>query len=106
VLTLPIGFPQAALGAEIEVPTLDGQQTITVKPSTQHGDVLRLRDHGIPNLRTGRRGDLLVALHIEVPRKLTDRQRELLEELAETEDHDVMPRAKGIWEKIRKYVAS
>ena len=106
VLTLPIGFPQAALGAEIEVPTLDGQQTITVKPSTQHGDVLRLRGHGMPNLRTGRRGDLLVALHIEVPRKLTDRQRELLEEFAETEDHEVMPRAKGIWEKIRKYVAT
>jgi molecular chaperone DnaJ len=60
----------------------------------------------MPNLRTGRHGDLIVVMNIEVPRKLTERQRELLEEYAETESHDVMPRSKGIWEKIRNYIAS
>ena len=106
ILTLPISFAQAALGAEIDVPTLDEQQAVTIKPGTQHGEAHRLRGRGMPNLRTGRHGDLIVVINLEVPRKLTERQRELLEEYAETESHDVMPRSKGIWEKIRNYIAS
>jgi len=104
ILQLPITFAQAALGSEVEVPTLTGSETLMIKPGTQHGDVIRLRDHGMPNLRTGRHGDLLVSLHIEVPRKITDKQRTLLEEYAQTEDTDVLPRHKGIWDKIKQYI--
>jgi len=101
---MPTSFAQAALGATVTVPTLDGEHELTLKPGTQHGDLLKVRGEGLPNLRSGRRGDLVVAVLIEGPKKLTREQAELLEAYAATEDHDVMPHSKGFWEKIKTYI--
>ena len=79
----PISFPQAALGAQIEVPTVDGSVTMTIPAGTQSGKVLRLRGKGVPSLQSSGRGDQLVHVFVEVPTHLNARQRELLEELAE-----------------------
>ena len=105
ILRMPVSFTQAALGAHVKVPTLDGEAEITIKPGTQHGEIFRLAGVGLPNLRTGRRGDLIVMLLIEIPNKLSEKQNRLLREFAETEDHDVMPESKGFWDKIKEYLS-
>lgn len=81
VLELPVNIVQAALGAEIEVPTVDGPERINLKAGTQHGEVLRIKGKGVPVLRTSRRGDQLVVVKVVVPEKLNDKQRKLLHEL-------------------------
>lgn len=89
---VPITFGQAALGAEIEVPTLEGKMKYRIPEGTQPGTVFRLKNKGIPHLRGGARGDLYVKVNIEVPRRLTEKQKELIrqfEELSkEHRDHD------------------
>ncbi|MBI4587745.1 MAG: molecular chaperone DnaJ [Candidatus Rokubacteria bacterium] len=77
---LPLSFPQAALGAEVEVPVLGGFATLKVPAGTQPGQVLRLRGKGIPNVRRRERGDACYQVVLEVPARLTSKQRELLEE--------------------------
>jgi molecular chaperone DnaJ len=86
---LVIGYPQASLGAEVNVPTLEGPATVKIHPGTQPGEVVRLKGKGMPRFRGYGKGDLLVRVAIEVPEKLTSRQRELLEELAKEFDQDV-----------------
>jgi molecular chaperone DnaJ len=86
---LIIGYPQAALGAEVSVPTLDGPTTLKIKPGTQAGDTIRLKGKGMPHFRGYGKGDLLVRVGISVPEKLTAKQRALLEQLAEEFDQDV-----------------
>ncbi len=109
ILRMPISFTQAALGAELTVPAIDaagdGEQRITVQPGTQHGQLVRLPGQGLPNLRTGQRGDMIVALTIEIPTRLSEKQRELLRDFAETENRDVMPESTGFWEKIKAYLS-
>jgi molecular chaperone DnaJ len=83
---LPINFAQAALGDEVEVPTLDGKTKVKVQPGSQTGKVFRLKDRGIPHLHRGGRGDQLVTLVIVTPEKLTQRQRQLFQELADSLD--------------------
>jgi molecular chaperone DnaJ len=89
VCRLDLSFPQAALGAEIKVPTLDGEGTVKVKPGMQAGGVIRIRNKGIPNVRTGVRGDQVMQCHVKTPKHLTDRQRDLLEEFAEIDGQKV-----------------
>jgi molecular chaperone DnaJ len=79
---LDVTYPQAALGAEVQVPTLDGETTLKIHPGTQPGEILKLKDKGMPRLRRYGRGDLLVHVNITVPEKLTPKQRALLEQLA------------------------
>jgi molecular chaperone DnaJ len=79
---IPVSFPLAALGAAIDVPSLEGPLQLTVPPGTQSGTVLRLRGHGMPSVRGSQRGDHHVTVHVAVPTKLSKRQRELLEEYA------------------------
>jgi molecular chaperone DnaJ len=86
---LIIGFPQAALGAEVLVPTLDGHTAVKIKPGTQAGETIRLKGKGMPRFRGYGKGDLLVRVGISVPEKLTTKQRELLEQLAEEFDQEV-----------------
>ncbi|MFP4145779.1 MAG: molecular chaperone DnaJ [Phycisphaeraceae bacterium] len=105
VLRMPISFTQAALGAKVNVPSLDGEQELTINPGTQHGTVLRIDEQGLPNLRSGQKGDLVVVLGIEVPTKLTARQEELLREYAETESRDVLPETRGFWDRIKTYLS-
>lgn len=97
-MDLPITFGQAALGAELEIPTLDNKVKYTLEPGTQTGTVFRLRDKGIKYLRQDRHGDLFVKVNIEVPKKLTDRQKELLAEFDGVELKDIK-RGKGIFSK-------
>lgn len=103
VCQVPITFPQAALGASIEVPTLAGRHEAAIPPGTQHGDTIRLRGKGLPDPRRGRRGDQYVQLLIEVPRKLTKQQEELLRQLSLIEDTELLPARKGFFDKLKQY---
>ncbi len=102
---LPITFGQAALGAEIEIPTLKGPESLKIKPGTQPGEINRLRGLGMPDPRggNGRTGDLLVEIQIEVPRKLSTEQEELLRKLSELDHKDVMPQSKSFFEKVKQF---
>ena len=108
-LEVPVPFVQAALGGEIEVPTLDGKVSLAIPEGTQPGRVLRLRGKGLPPLQPRldaaqlkkMRGDLYVRVFVEVPTKLNARQRELLEEFAAQSGHEVSPTTKGFVEKLR-----
>ena len=82
---IPISFTQAALGTEIQVPTLEGEHTLKVPEGTQSGTTLRIRGKGVPVLNGHGKGDLFVEVRVQTPGKLSKRQRELLQEL---EGHD------------------
>lgn len=100
---VPVPFPRAALGGEIKVPTLDGQATIKLAAGTKNGKKIRLRDRGMPVLGGGqRRGGLIAHIEIDVPSKLTPRQRELLEELAETMGVDPNSTEETLFEKAKR----
>ena len=103
LLEVPITFTQAALGAEIEVPTIHGRDKLKVKAGTQSGSLFSLKGQGVPNVRSGRKGDQIVRVSVEVPKKLTKRQEELLRELAETEEVNVTPQRKSFFDKIKSY---
>jgi molecular chaperone DnaJ len=85
---VPVTFAQAALGAEIKVKTLDGEEDLKVPAGTQTGTVFRLKNHGMPNLSGRGKGDLFVAATLVTPKSLTKEQRKLLEQLAQIEDKD------------------
>lgn len=101
---LPISFTQAALGATLEVPTLTGSMPIKIDPGTQHGAVYRLSGKGLPSLRRSRPGDEVVVVLIEIPKKLTKPQQELLRKFAATEDKSVLPESKGFFERLKDYM--
>ena len=81
---IPVTFPQAALGAQVTVPSLEGDLQLTVHSGTQSGTTFRMRGHGMPSVRGAQRGDHIVTVHVAVPTKISKRQRELLEEYAQT----------------------
>ncbi|HEV3468504.1 MAG TPA: molecular chaperone DnaJ [Pyrinomonadaceae bacterium] len=97
--SVPVTFAQAALGAEITVPTLDSQQTLKIPAGTQTGTVFRLKGHGMPALGGRGRGDLFVSVTLITPTTLTREQRRLLEQLAEIEEKDLGD--KGLMDKVR-----
>ena len=103
VCQVPISFPQAALGADIQVPTLDGPERLHVPKGTQSGDILRIKSRGMPDISGRGRGDELVEVVVETPRHLSTRQEEILRELADIEHEDVSPRRKSFFEKLRDY---
>jgi molecular chaperone DnaJ len=103
VCEIPVSFTQLSLGAEIEVPTLDDDKAkLKIPAGTQTGTVFRLKDKGITDLQGYGRGDELVRVHVEVPRKLTARQRELLEEYARNGGEEVSPLSKGFLDRVRE----
>ena len=102
VCQVPISFTQAALGAAIEVPTLKGTEQLEVPPGTQHGEVFKLKGKGLPDIRSYKNGDELVQILIEVPKKLTEKQKQLLRDFAATEDAAVMPQRKGFLDKLKE----
>jgi len=104
ICRVPITYGQAALGAEIDVPTIDGKAAkLRVPPGTQSGEVLTLPGLGVPRLNGRGRGDEHVIAAIEVPKKLSARQRELLRELAELEEANVTPERKSFVEKLKDF---
>ena len=102
VYDLGITFTQAALGAEIEVPTPFGQSTLRVEPGTQTGMAYRLRSKGLPRLGEGGHGDMHVRIHVWTPTKLTAEQRKLLEKLSEVEDAPPEKESGKFWDTIRR----
>ena len=107
VVDVPITFSQAALGGTVEVPTLEGPEELEIPPGTPAVHVFPLRGRGMPDARSGRRGDLLVRTTIHVPdsRAVTAEYRELLEKLAELDHRHVSPEHKSVFQKIRDYLA-
>lgn len=81
-VTVPVTFPEAALGADVAVPTLDGPVTLRIPPSTASGTTLRVRGRGVPAGGSRKAGDLLVTVQVDVPKHLTDEQRAAVEQLA------------------------
>lgn len=106
ICRVPVTFSQAALGAEIEVPTLDGTIRYPLPRGTQSGEILRVPGKGMPTVRSdgsaGRTGDLLVQVIVETPRSLTKRQEELLRELAELDQKNVSPQRKSFFDKLKE----
>ncbi|AMV39913.1 molecular chaperone DnaJ [Planctomyces sp. SH-PL62] len=100
---VPISFAQAALGAEVEVPTLEGPGRVQVPRGTQSGDSIRLKGRGMPDIGGRGRGDEIVEVVVETPRHLTTRQEELLREFAEIEHEQVSPRRRSFFERLRDY---
>jgi molecular chaperone DnaJ len=99
---VPISFPQAALGAQIDVPTLEGRATMKLPPGTPSGKQFRLRGKGLPVFGGYGKGDLLVTVTVEVPQQLSSRQRELLEQLAEAmEGAAQLPQQQGFLDKLK-----
>jgi molecular chaperone DnaJ len=98
---MPVSFVQAALGAELEIPTLSGMMKLKIPPGTQSGSEFRMRGKGAPILRGHGRGDLVVKILVEVPTRLTAKQRELLEAYAGVENGDGSPLAKSFFEKVK-----
>ncbi len=103
VCRVPVSFTQAALGAKIDVPTLSGRADVTLPPGTQHGQMFRLKGLGMPDLRGGRRGDEIVQVLVEIPRRLSKPQEQLLRQFADSEDRSVLPESKGWLEKLLEY---
>lgn len=95
ILNIDINVAQATLGAEIEVPTLDGSEKLKIPAGTQPGKVFTIRGKGVPYLRRKERGDQLVIVNVEIPTKLTKEQRELFEKLAKSLGTTVKAREKG-----------
>ncbi len=103
---IPISFTQAALGAEIEVPSLHGTEKLVVPRGTQTGDVLRVRKKGMPSLRTGRVGDLLVHIFVKTPVNLSPEEESLLRKLAELRGDTTvaMPKEPTPFDKVKDYI--
>ena len=101
VCEVPVSFAQAALGTEIQIPTLDGPRKLKVPAGTQSGHLLRMRGLGVPDLNGYGRGDQVIRLSVETPRKLSARQRELLEEFARISGDEVHPISKSFIEKVK-----
>jgi DnaJ-class molecular chaperone with C-terminal Zn finger domain len=99
---IPISFPQAALGAEIEVPTLEGSTKIFIPQGTQSGEVFRLKDLGIPFVRGGGRGDQYVQIVVKTPANLSEQQEGLLREFAKISGENVSPEKKKFWKLTNK----
>ncbi|MFH1023943.1 MAG: molecular chaperone DnaJ [Planctomycetota bacterium] len=100
---VPVTLSQAALGTSIDVPTLEGRTTLKVPPGTQSGQILRLRGMGVPDIHGHGRGDLLVRVIVEVPRRLSPKQESILRELAKIEEENVSPERKSFLERMKKY---
>jgi molecular chaperone DnaJ len=103
---LPVSISQAALGAEIEIPTLEEPYALKVPEGTQSGTVMRIRNKGVPSLNGRGRGDLMVEVRVQVPTKLNKRQRELLEELAAVSGDQNKADEKGLLDKVKEMLGS
>jgi molecular chaperone DnaJ len=104
ICRVPVTFTQAAMGDTIPVPTLDGEKEVDLPAGTQNGDVITIKRSGLPNLRTGSNGHQYVQVFVEVPRKLSQRQKELLAEYAKTEDHqEAHTQRKSFFDKVKEY---
>ena len=99
---LPISFPQAALGTELQIETLEGPATVKIPEGTQSGREIKLRGKGVPHLNSHGKGDLVVEVRVATPSKLNKAQRELLKQLSETMTVENTPTNRGLYEKMKE----
>ena len=98
---IPVSFPQAALGTELDVATLEGTETLKIPEGTQSGREFKLRGKGVPHLNQHGKGDLIVQVRVQTPSKLNKQQKELLKQLAETMTVENTPTSRGLFDKVR-----
>lgn len=103
IAVIPISFTQAALGATVEVPSLNNVRQLKIPAGTQYGNIFRIKGQGLPDMRTKTIGDQLVQVTVETPSKLNEKQQELLREFAKTENKKVSPESTGFFEKMKKH---
>ncbi|HKJ26654.1 MAG TPA: molecular chaperone DnaJ [Anaerolineales bacterium] len=103
LLNLDVNIAQVTLGADVEVPTVDGPAVLSIPAGTQPGKVLRMRGKGVPYLRSDRRGDQLVVMNVVIPKRLEDDQRELMEQLAESLGTEVKPQERSFLDSLRDF---
>ncbi len=101
ICEIPITFTQAALGAELDVPTIEGTIKYTIPEGTQTGTVFKLRNKGIKYLNSNAKGDQFIKINVDVPTKLSDKQKELLREFAEISGDEVFEQRKGFFDKMK-----
>ncbi len=106
ITALDVAAPLAALGATLEVPTLEGNTSIELPAGTQPGEVLTLRGQGMPALRRGRRGDLRVVVNVIIPRRLSPEQRELMERVNDTLSEENLRSQESVFAKLRRALGS
>jgi molecular chaperone DnaJ len=99
---IPISFPQAALGAELTLETLEGIESVKVPEGTQSGREIKLRGKGVPHLNSHGKGDLIVELRVQTPSKLSKPQKELLRQFAETVSVENTPHSRGLFSKVKE----
>ncbi len=102
---LTISFPQAALGAKVKAPTVEGEREVEIPAGVQPGDKIVLEGGGVPALDGRPRGDLYYHIQVEIPKKLSGRERELIEELAKLQGGSVSPRKVSLFEKLKRQFA-
>jgi molecular chaperone DnaJ len=98
---IPVSFPQAALGTEIELTTLEGKETLKVPEGTQSGKEFKLKGKGVPHLNSHGKGDLIVEVRVQTPSKLNKQQKELMKQLAETMTVENTPASRGLFGKVK-----
>jgi molecular chaperone DnaJ len=98
---IPVSFPQAALGTEIELTTLEGKETLKVPEGTQSGKEFKLKGKGVPHLNSHGKGDLIVEVRVQTPSKLNKQQKELMKQLAETMTVENAPTSRGLFSKMK-----
>lgn len=101
LLDLNINIAQATLGAEVQVPTVDGDVKLKIPTGTQPGKIIRMRARGVPHLRSNSRGDQLVIVNVTIPKKLDVEERELFEKLADKMDSKVLPQERGFLDRLK-----
>lgn len=97
---IPISFTEAALGADIEIPTLEGKQSYHIPDGTQPGTAFTLRGKGVPDLHSKRRGDLIITVNVEVPKNLSSEQKKILQEFAKASGKDASEKRTGFLKKL------
>jgi molecular chaperone DnaJ len=104
VMQLPVSFVQVTLGADLEVPTLFGKTNLRVPPGTQHGEVLVIKNLGLPDRTRGSQGHQLIQVLVEIPKKINRKQEEILREYAKLEEIHVLPAQRSFIDKLKDYV--
>lgn len=105
LLDLDVNIAQATLGANVEVPTVDGDVKLKIPSGTQPGSVIRMRGKGVPRLRNNGRGDQLVVVNVRIPESLEEEDRELFEQLAERMDSEVLPQERGFFDRLKNVLS-
>jgi molecular chaperone DnaJ len=99
-----ISIPQAVFGAEVEVPAIKGKVKLRIPQGTQSHTIFRIKGQGMPDVKTGRRGDLLIRVIVNIPTKVSGKEKDILEEYAKVAKGEGVKVEKGFFDKFREYI--